>query len=90
MVLSLCTWYDNKRVIKVSKFVGKEPIRTCSHYDRKERKCIELTRLASIKTYNQYTGGTSKADMMQALYKNNSRYLMNSNDSDEFNPPPVI
>ena len=50
----ICTWYDNKRVITASNFVGKEPIGKCSRYDRKERKCIQLSRPASIETYNQY------------------------------------
>ena len=37
----ICTWYDNKRVITASNFIGKEPIGKCSRYERKVRKCIE-------------------------------------------------
>ena len=44
----ICTWYDNKRVITASNFVGKEPVGHCSRYDRKERQCIQLPRPASI------------------------------------------
>ena len=40
----ICTWYDNKRVIAASDFVGKEPIRKWSRYNRKERKCIDLPK----------------------------------------------
>ena len=127
----ICTWYDYKRVITASNFVGKEPVGQCSLYDRKERQCIQLPRPASIGTYNQYMGGVDKADMMLSLYKtkcrtrkwyhrifihllhlavvnswviyqevggrgnlfdfliNISRYLMNSNDSDDFDSEPV-
>ena len=69
----ICTWCDNKRVITASNFVGKEPIGLCSRYDRKEQKCTELPRPASIETYNQYMGGVDKAYMMLSLYKTKCR-----------------
>ena len=130
MVLSFALGVTT-RVITASNFVGKEPIGLCSRYDRKEQKCTELPRPASIETYNQYMGGVDKAYMMLSLYKtkcrirkwyhrifihllhlavvnswviyqevggrgnlldfliNISRCLMNSNDSDDFDPEPV-
>ena len=69
----ICTCYDNKRVITAPNFVGKELIGKCSRYDRKERRCIELPRPASIQTYNQYMAGANKADMMLSLYKTKCR-----------------
>lgn len=58
----VCAWYDNKRVITASSFVGKLPIGKCSRYDRKEHKSIEVPCRASVETYNQYMGGVDKAD----------------------------
>ena len=48
-------------------FVGKEPTGKCSRYDRKERKCSELTRPAS--SIEKYMGGVEMAGMMLLLYK---------------------
>ena len=65
----ICTWYGNT----ASNFIAKEPIGNFSRYEKKERKCIELTRPASIETYNQYMGAVNKAAMMLSLYKKKCR-----------------
>ena len=61
----------NGVVITVSQYyiVGKEPIGTCSRYDKKKQKCTKQTRPVSIERYHQHTGGSDKADVMLSLYK---------------------
>jgi antitoxin component YwqK of YwqJK toxin-antitoxin module len=29
------SWYDNKKVMMISNFVGKEPVGKCTNYDKK-------------------------------------------------------
>ena len=36
--LVICAWYDNRRVLTISNFVGKEPVSQANRYDRKNNK----------------------------------------------------
>ena len=35
--LVICAWYDNRQVLTISNFLGKDPISNCKRYDRKKR-----------------------------------------------------
>ena len=56
------SWYDSKRVLMISNFVGKEPVGKCTRYIRKE--CP-----AAVELYNNFMAGVDKSDMMLALYR---------------------
>ena len=38
----ITTWTDNKPVLMLSNFVGKEPVDQCKRFDQKEKKHIEV------------------------------------------------
>ena len=71
--LVICGWYDNRRVLTISNFVGKEPVSEANRYDRKNRKELTLPRPASVEIYNRYMGGVDKADMFLSLYRTKMR-----------------
>lgn len=66
-------WFDNKRVLTISNFAGKEPVDTCKRFDRKERKKIDVDRTKSVAIYNKFMGGVDKADMLLSLYRTRFR-----------------
>ena len=68
--LVLCCWYDNRRVITISNFLGKDPISEANHFDRVKKQKISVP---SVELYNQYMGGVDKADMYLALYRTKLR-----------------
>jgi hypothetical protein len=63
------SWYDSKRVLMISNFVGKEPVGKCTRYIRKAKAAASVERPASVELYNNYMGGVDKSDMMLALYR---------------------
>ncbi|XP_047135563.1 piggyBac transposable element-derived protein 2-like [Hydra vulgaris] len=62
------SWFDNKRVLTLSNYIGKNPVGTCKRYDAKQKKKIEVKRPACIQIYNKFMGGVDKADMLLSLY----------------------
>ena len=56
-------WFDNKRVLTISNFAGKEPVDTCKRFDRKERKKIDVDHTKSVAIYKKFMGGVDKADI---------------------------
>lgn len=71
--LVVTSWYDNKRVVLISNFFGKELVGECSRFDRKAKGKVTLERPASVRVYNAYMGGVDKSDMMLALYRTKYR-----------------
>ena len=69
----VAAWYDNKCVLTLSNYVGKEPVDTCKRLDKKQKKKIEVLRPASVKVYNSFMGGVDKADMLSSLYRTRYR-----------------
>ena len=67
--LVVCSWFDHKRVLTISNFVGKNDVGQCNRYDRKEKKQIAVDRPKCIEIYNKFMGRVDKADMLLALYK---------------------
>ena len=67
------TWYDNKRVLTVSNYAGKEPLGICKRYDRAAKKKIDVERPFSVEVYNKFMGGVDKADMLLSLYRTRYR-----------------
>ena len=65
----VCSWYDNRRVLTISKFVGITPIDECNCYDRAQKKMLTVGRPASVALHNRFIGGVDKTDMLMALYK---------------------
>ena len=65
----VCAWYDNRRVLTISNFVGITPIDECNRYDRAQKKMLKVTSPASVALYNRFMGGVDKTDMLMALYK---------------------
>jgi hypothetical protein len=35
--VAVTSWYDNKRVLMISNFVGKQPVGKCTRCDKKKR-----------------------------------------------------
>ena len=66
-------WFDNKRVLTVSSYAGKEPLGTCKRYDRAAKKKIDVVRPFSVEVYNRFMGGVDKADMLLSLYRTRYR-----------------
>ncbi len=64
----VCSWYDNRRVLTISNFLGKDPVSDCKRYDRKKKKEVSVPRPASVELYNKFMGGVDKADMYLSLY----------------------
>ena len=67
------SWYDSRRVLMISNFIGKEPVGECTRYIRKEKATASVERPASVELYNNYMGGVDKSDMMLALYRTKYR-----------------
>ena len=67
------SWYDNKRVLMISNFVGKQPVGKCTRYDKKKREKVSIARPAAVDLYNSYMGGVDKFDMMLSLYRTKYR-----------------
>ena len=63
------SWYDNRHVLTISNFIGKEPVEECKRYDKKEEETVDLPCPASVGVYNKFMGGVDKADMLLELYK---------------------
>ena len=64
---------DNRRVLTISNFVGKNPVSEANCYNRKNRKYLKVPHPASVEIYNCYMGGMNKADMYVALYRKEMR-----------------
>jgi len=69
----VCGWYDSKRILIASNYLGKDPIGHCNRFDRKERKKISVERPAIVAEYNKQMGGVDKSDMLLALYRTKCR-----------------
>ena len=65
----VCAWYDNRRALTISNFVGIIPIDECNRYDRAQKKMLKVARPALVALYNRFMGGVDKTDMFMALYK---------------------
>ena len=66
-------WYDNKQVLTLSNYVGKDPIGKCNCYDKLQKKRIEIDRPNSVVIYNKFMVGVDKADMLLSLYRTKYR-----------------
>ena len=74
--LVLCVWFENRRVITISNFIGKNPISYAKRYDSKEKKMVPTSwcpRPSSVEIYNRFMGGLDKADMLLSLYRTKLR-----------------
>ena len=71
--LAVCVWFDNRRVITISNFIGKYPISYAKQYDGKEKKMVQIPRPSSVQIYNRFMGGVDKADMLLSLYRTKLR-----------------
>ncbi|CAB3987582.1 Hypothetical predicted protein [Paramuricea clavata] len=71
--LVICAWYDNRRVLTISNFLGKNPVSNCKRFDRKTKKDVSVPRPACIELYNKFMGGVDKADMLLSLYRTKHR-----------------
>ena len=67
--LVVVSWYDNRCVLTISNFIGKEPVEECKWYDKKQKETVYLPCPASVGLYNKFMGGVDKADMLLALCK---------------------
>ena len=68
-----CAWYDNKRVLTMSKNLRQNPVSECDQYDRVKKKRVKLPRPAIVAIYNHFMRGLDKADMLIFLYKSKCR-----------------
>ena len=71
--LTLIAWYDNRRVLMISNFLGKDPVGNCKRYDAKKKAVISVARPACVELYNKFMGGVDKADMFLSLYRTKYR-----------------
>ena len=63
----MTSWFDNKKVLTVSNFAGKEPTDFCKRYERTEKKKIDVEWPNSVAVYNKFMGGVDKTDMLLSL-----------------------
>ena len=49
-------WYDNRRALTISNFVGIIPIDECNRYYRAQKKMLKVARPASVALYNDLWG----------------------------------
>ena len=53
------TWFDNKRVLTISNYIGKSPVGECSRFDKKEKKESKSSNLVQFPlTINLWVGWT--------------------------------
>ncbi|KAK3892463.1 hypothetical protein Pcinc_003696 [Petrolisthes cinctipes] len=64
--VAVVKWYDNKGVTLISSFTGAEPTDEVVKYDKKSRKCVDITRLHIV---NLNMGGVDLADFFLSLYR---------------------
>ena len=69
----VAAWYDNKEVLTLSNYVGKDTIGKCNHYDKSQKKRIVIDRPNSVAIYNKFMGGVDKADMLLSRYRTKYR-----------------
>ena len=69
----ITTWTDNKPVLMLSNFVGKEPMDQCKRFDRKEKKHIKVERPAAVAIYNKCIEDVDKMDLLLLLYRSKIR-----------------
>lgn len=69
--LVICSWYDNRSVLTISNFLGKDPVSNCRRYDRKET--VSISHPASVELYNKFMGLADKADMLLSFYRTKNR-----------------
>lgn len=67
-VVVINAWYDNRRVIMVSKFLGRIPEDEVRRFDKKKEEIISVSHSASVDLYNLFMGGVDKTDMFLTLY----------------------
>ena len=61
-------WFDNKQVLTISNYIGKEPLGACKSCDKTCKKKIDIEKPHSAAVYNKFMGGVDKADMLLSLY----------------------
>lgn len=66
-------WYDNRAVTMVSSFVSAHPFSTCSRFDKKLQKTIDVPMPNMVSIYNKNMGGVDLADAMISLYRIHTR-----------------
>ena len=71
--LVICTWYDNRRLLTLSNYLGKDPVDVAKRYDKKQKEIIQIPRPANVQVYNSFMGGVDKTDMFLALYRTKLR-----------------
>lgn len=71
--LVICAWFDNRRVLTISNFLGKDPVDEAKRYDKAKQESITISRPASVSLYNTFMGGVDKADMFLSLYRTKLR-----------------
>ena len=49
-------WYDNRRALTISNFVGIIPIDECNRYYKAQKKMLKVARPASVALYNDLWG----------------------------------
>jgi len=69
----ITAWLDNKPVLMLSNYLGKEPTDQCSRYDRKNKEKIDVPRPAAVAVYNKFMDSVDKCDMFLALYRTKLR-----------------
>lgn len=62
-------WYDNKPVITASNFIGVGKEDTCTRWDKKTKRYLQIPRPEAIKLYNENMGGVDKIDFLLSIYR---------------------
>ena len=67
------SWYDSKKILMISNFIGKEPVGKCTRYICKEKAAASVKQSAAVELHNNFMDGVDKSDMMLALYQTKYR-----------------
>ena len=64
------SWFDNKQVLLISNFIGKEPLEQCAaRFDHILKRKKNISRPESVELCNEYMRDMDKSDMMLAIYR---------------------
>lgn len=73
--VSCVAWLDNKQVMLMSSFAGKNPESNISRFDRKKKQTIQISCPHVVKIYNKHMGGVDLLDSHMGRHRNKMRSM---------------
>ena len=67
--LSVTKWFDNKYIQLASTYCDPDSVSFFKHWNRTEKKYVEISCPTVVQEYNKNMGGVDLSDMLIALYR---------------------